>query len=42
MSLKPVYITKTGKWMVGEDLGSIKLFTDPTKKIEPGLSKPEK
>jgi D-alanine-D-alanine ligase len=30
----PVYITKAGKWMVGEELGSIKLFTDPSKKIE--------
>lgn len=30
----PVYITKQGKWMLGEDLGSIKLFTDPSKKVE--------
>ena len=30
----PVYITKTGKWMLGEDLGNLKMFTDPTKKIE--------
>jgi D-alanine-D-alanine ligase len=26
----PVYITKTGKWMLGEDLGDIKLFSDPS------------
>ncbi len=30
----PVYITKTGKWMLGEDLGNLKLFTDPNKKVE--------
>lgn len=30
----PVYITRTGKWMLGEDLGNIKMFTDPGKKIE--------
>lgn len=30
----PVYITKTGKWMLGEDLGDLKLFADPAKKIE--------
>lgn len=30
----PVYITKTGKWMLGEDLGNLKLFTDPSKKVE--------
>lgn len=26
----PVYITKTGQWMIGEELGSMKLFTDPS------------
>jgi len=30
----PVYITKTGKWMLGEDLGNLKVFTDPNKKVE--------
>lgn len=30
----PVYITKKGQWMLGEDLGSLKLFTDPGKKVE--------
>ncbi|MEK7618446.1 MAG: D-alanine--D-alanine ligase family protein [Patescibacteria group bacterium] len=30
----PVYITKAGKWMFGEDLGNLKLFSDPNKKIE--------
>jgi D-alanine-D-alanine ligase len=26
----PVYITKGGKWMIGEDLGNLKLFADPS------------
>lgn len=26
----PVYITKQGKWMIGEELGNLKLFTDPS------------
>ncbi|MDE2312044.1 MAG: D-alanine--D-alanine ligase [Patescibacteria group bacterium] len=30
----PVYITKAGKWMVGEELGSLKMFTDPNKKVD--------
>ncbi|PIR96550.1 MAG: hypothetical protein COT92_00565 [Candidatus Doudnabacteria bacterium CG10_big_fil_rev_8_21_14_0_10_42_18] len=30
----PVYITKQGKWMLGEDLGNLKLFTAPEKKVE--------
>lgn len=30
----PVYITKQGKWMLGEDLGDLKLFSDPNKKVE--------
>ena len=30
----PVYITKAGKWMLGEDLGNLKLFADPNKKVE--------
>jgi D-alanine-D-alanine ligase len=30
----PIYITKQGKWMLGEDLGSLKLFTEPGKKLE--------
>ena len=36
----PVYITKTGKWMLGEDLGNLKLFTDPT--LTPALSQGER
>lgn len=30
----PIYITKQGCWMLGEDLGSLKLFTSPDKKFE--------
>lgn len=30
----PVYITKAGKWMLGESLGNLKLFTSPNKKVE--------
>jgi len=30
----PVYITKAGKWMISEELGNLKSFTDPGKKIE--------
>lgn len=30
----PVYITKKGQWMLGEDLGSLKMFIDPKKKVE--------
>ena len=30
----PVYITKAGKWMLGEDLGNLKMFTSPEKKVE--------
>ncbi len=30
----PVYITKTGKWLLGEDLGALKLFADPNAKPE--------
>lgn len=30
----PVYITKTGKWLVGEELGNLKLLSDPSKKVE--------
>lgn len=26
----PVYITKQGKWMLGEELGNLKLFSDPS------------
>lgn len=26
----PIYITKQGRWMVGEDLGSLKFFADPS------------
>jgi D-alanine-D-alanine ligase len=33
-SVTPIYITKQGKWMLGEDLGNLKLFTDPNKKVE--------
>jgi D-alanine-D-alanine ligase len=30
----PVYITKTGKWMLGEELGNLKMFTSADKKVE--------
>ena len=30
----PVYITKQGKWMLGEELGNLKLFSNPNKKVE--------
>lgn len=30
----PVYITKQGKWCLGEDLGNLKLFSNPEKKVE--------
>ncbi len=30
----PVYITKSGKWMLGEELGDLKMFADPAKKVE--------
>jgi D-alanine-D-alanine ligase len=30
----PVYITKTGKWMLGEELGNLKMFTSPDHKPE--------
>ncbi len=30
----PIYITKQGKWMIGGDLGNMKLFTDGSKKVE--------
>jgi D-alanine-D-alanine ligase len=30
----PVYLTKQGKWMLGEDLGNLKLFTSPNSKPE--------
>ncbi len=30
----PVYISKQGKWCLGEDLGDLKKFADPGKKIE--------
>src|SRR6202035_2418204 len=33
-SVTPVYITKQGRWMVGEELGNMKMFTDVNKKIE--------
>ncbi|MBL8029712.1 MAG: D-alanine--D-alanine ligase [Candidatus Doudnabacteria bacterium] len=33
-SVTPVYITKQGKWMLGEELGDLKLFSDPAKKVE--------
>ncbi len=36
----PVYITKQGKWMLGEDLGNLKLFTDTT--LTPTLSQRER
>jgi D-alanine-D-alanine ligase len=36
----PVYITKAGKWMIGEELGNLKMFTDPT--LTPSLSHRER
>ncbi len=30
----PVYITKGGKWMLGEELGDLKMFTGPDAKVE--------
>lgn len=33
-SVTPVYITKQGKWMLGEELSNLKLFSDPNKKAE--------
>ena len=33
-SVTPIYITKQGKWAIGEDLANLKLFTDSNKKIE--------
>lgn len=30
----PVYITKQGQWMIGQELGDLKMFTDPAKKVE--------
>src|ERR1035438_1172516 len=30
----PVYITKQGKWMIGEELGNLKMFTSAEKKVE--------
>lgn len=33
-SVTPVYITKQGKWMLGEELSDLKLFSDPNKKVE--------
>ena len=30
----PVYISKQGRWCLGEDLGDLKKFADPGKKIE--------
>ncbi len=30
----PVYITKQGKWMLGEELGDLKLYSNPSKKVE--------
>jgi len=36
----PVYITKQGKWTLGEELGNLKMFTDPT--LTPSLSQGER
>jgi D-alanine-D-alanine ligase len=33
-SVVPVYITKQGKWCLGEELANLKLFADVNKKIE--------
>lgn len=30
----PVYITREGRWMIGEELGSLKNFTDPKKPVD--------
>ena len=35
----PVYITKQGKWMLGEDLGDLKMFTTPSASQTPILEK---
>lgn len=31
----PVYLSKEGEWLLGEDLGDLKTFTDPKRQIEP-------
>ncbi len=33
-SVVPVYISKAGKWMLGEELGNLKMFADPNNKVE--------
>src|SRR3989344_2718538 len=30
----PVYISKKGEWLIGEELGNIKKFSDPKEKID--------
>ena len=37
-SVVPVYITKQGRWMLGEELGDLKLLTGPNEKIPAELS----
>jgi len=32
-SVVPVYINKSGEWLIGDELGSLQVFTDPGKKI---------
>ncbi len=31
----PVYLSKKGEWLLGEELGTLKTFTDPLVKIDP-------
>jgi D-alanine-D-alanine ligase len=33
-NVTPVYITKDGRWLIGEELGNLMNFTNPDKKIE--------
>jgi D-alanine-D-alanine ligase len=37
-SVTPVYITKQGKWMLGEELGNLKLYSDPNLQTSSELS----
>lgn len=37
-SVVPVYITKQGRWMLGEELGDLKLLSGPNEKIPAELS----
>ncbi len=35
-NVTPIYITKTGKWMLGEDLGDLKMFSSPSLTLPTG------